>query len=214
MEAAKGFRHRDDLLAIQAKAQEKWNKEKIFEVNAPEGGDPLPEGKFFGNFPYPYMNGVLHLGHAFSVSKLEFAAAYQRLIGKRVLFPQGFHCTGMPIKACADRLKGEIKEYGLPPVFPDEEPAEQDQAEAAASDVKVTKKGKAAAKKGKGATQWDILKNSGIPEDEIHNFQDPMHWLRYFPPVAQADLSFLGCGIDWRRSFITTDANPYYDSFV
>lgn len=93
-EAAKGFRHRDDLLAIQAKAQEKWNKEKIFEVNAPEGGDPLPEGKFFGNFPYPYMNGVLHLGHAFSVSKLEFAAAYQRLIGKRVLFPQGFHCTG------------------------------------------------------------------------------------------------------------------------
>lgn len=41
-----------------------------------------------------------------------------------------------------------------------------------------------------------------------------MHWLRYFPPVAQADLSFLGCGIDWRRSFITTDANPYYDSFV
>lgn len=24
----------------------------------------------------------------------------------------------------------------------------------------------------------------------------------------------LGCGVDWRRSFITTDANPYYDSFV
>lgn len=93
-EAAKGFRHRDDLLAIQSKAQEKWSKEKIFEADAPEGGEPLPEGKFFGNFPYPYMNGVLHLGHAFSVSKLEFAAAYQRLIGKRVLFPQGFHCTG------------------------------------------------------------------------------------------------------------------------
>ena len=24
----------------------------------------------------------------------------------------------------------------------------------------------------------------------------------------------MGCGIDWRRSFITTDLNPYYDSFV
>ena len=24
----------------------------------------------------------------------------------------------------------------------------------------------------------------------------------------------MGCGVDWRRSFITTDANPYYDSFV
>jgi leucyl-tRNA synthetase len=22
------------------------------------------------------------------------------------------------------------------------------------------------------------------------------------------------CGVDWRRSFITTDMNPYYDSFV
>jgi hypothetical protein len=136
-------------------------------------GQEAPEGKFFGNFPYPYMNGLLHLGHAFSLSKvraatvselqvrvevvravagtpssscshcvlqqqgsvllfalhhklqllkkcfggtstcvcccrcvcqlscglqLEFAAAYHRLCGKRVLFGQGFHCTGMPIK--------------------------------------------------------------------------------------------------------------------
>jgi len=32
------------------------------------------------------------------LSQLEFACAYHRLTGKRVLFPQGFHCTGMPIK--------------------------------------------------------------------------------------------------------------------
>jgi hypothetical protein len=32
------------------------------------------------------------------VLQLEFAAAYHRLCGKRVLFGQGFHCTGMPIK--------------------------------------------------------------------------------------------------------------------
>lgn len=24
----------------------------------------------------------------------------------------------------------------------------------------------------------------------------------------------MGLGVDWRRSFITTDVNPYYDSFV
>ena len=54
--------------------------------------------KFFGNFPYPYMNGMLHLGHAFSLSKLEFASAYHRLKGEEVLFPFAFHCTGMPIK--------------------------------------------------------------------------------------------------------------------
>jgi hypothetical protein len=44
------------------------------------------------------MNGSLHLGHAFTISKIEFAAGYQRLLGKRVLFPHGFHVTGMPIK--------------------------------------------------------------------------------------------------------------------
>jgi hypothetical protein len=31
-----------------------------------------PAGKFFGNFPYPYMNGLLHLGHAFSLSKVKW----------------------------------------------------------------------------------------------------------------------------------------------
>jgi leucyl-tRNA synthetase len=53
--------------------------------------------KYMVTFPYPYMNGFLHLGHAFSMSKAEFANRYQRQRGKRALFPFGFHCTGMPI---------------------------------------------------------------------------------------------------------------------
>jgi leucyl-tRNA synthetase len=32
--------------------------------------------------------------------------------GKRALFPQGFHCSGMPIKACADKLAREITMFG------------------------------------------------------------------------------------------------------
>jgi len=41
-------------------------------------------------------------------------------LGKKVLFPFGFHCTGMPIKACADKLKREMETYGYVPKFPEE----------------------------------------------------------------------------------------------
>ena len=176
------------------------------------------------------MNGLLHLGHAFSLSKLEFAAAHRRLCGDKVLFPQAFHCTGMPIKACADRLAQEMEDFGCPPVFPGEEEVETGEGAAAAADAAAAaaasaaaekdpskfsgKKSKAAAKKGAGATQWEIMRLSGIAEEDVPAFQDPAHWLEFFPPLAKRDIAAMGCGVDWRRSFITTDANPFYDSFV
>lgn len=39
-------------------------------------------------------------------------------------------------------------------------------------------------------------------------------WLNYFPPMCRDDLMKMGLKADWRRSFITTDRNLYYDSFV
>ncbi len=54
----------------------------------------------------------------------------------------------------------------------------------------------------------------GVPREEIAQFADSAHWLTYFPPLAKQDLQDLGMHIDWRRSFITTAVNPYYDSFV
>ncbi len=51
------------------------------------------------------MNGRLHLGHGFTITKADFAAGYNRLKGRRVLFPFAFHCTGMPIQAAANKLK-------------------------------------------------------------------------------------------------------------
>lgn len=81
--------------------------------------------------------------------------------------------------------------------FPQE--AEEAPAEARDPTKFVAKKSKAAAKKGAGATQWDILKMSGIPEADIPAFADPAHWLRFFPPLAVRDLKAMGCGVDWRR---------------
>ena len=63
-------------------------------------------------------------------------------------------------------------------------------------------------------TQYDILRKSGIAEEDIPAFKDPSHWLHYFPPLGRDDLAAFGAHVDWRRSFITTDANPYYNAFI
>ena len=166
------------------------------------------------------MNGRLHLGHTFSLSKCEFSVGYQRLKGKKCLFPFGLHCTGMPIKACADKLKREMEDFGYPPNFPvetsdvDLEEIKEKTKEIEIKDKSKSKKSKVAAKTGNLKWQWQIMQSLGLSDEEIKNFADSSHWLTYFPPMAIEDLKLMGVKVDWRRSFITTDYNPYYDSFV
>ena len=119
--AARPTHRRDSLHRLEEKAQAKWAKTNAFEVDAPEGA--WDGGKYLVTFPYPYMNGLLHIGHGFSLSKAEFAVAFQRLQGKKALFPFAFHCTGMPIQAAAVKLKKEYETYGSPvPNFPPSPP--------------------------------------------------------------------------------------------
>lgn len=132
--------------------------------------------KFMITFPYPYMNGKLHLGHLYSLSKADFYSYYMRLKGYNALFPFAFHCTGMPISASAYKLGQELK--GLP------------------VDVSVV----------------NILSAFGFTD--LEPFTDPVHWIRTFPSFAIESLKKFHASIDWRRSFITTDINKYYDSFV
>ncbi|XP_073932831.1 leucine--tRNA ligase, cytoplasmic isoform X1 [Castor canadensis] len=218
MAERKGTAKVDFLKKIEKEIQQKWDTEKVFEVNASNLEKHTSKNKYFVTFPYPYMNGRLHLGHTFSLSKCEFAVGYQRLKGKSCLFPFGLHCTGMPIKACADKLKREIELYGCPPDFPDEE-EEEEEIDVKTEDVVIKdkakgKKSKAAAKAGSSRYQWDIMKSLGLSDEEIVKFSEAEHWLDYFPPMAIQDLKRIGLKVDWRRSFITTDVNPYYDSFV
>merc|ERR1712154_667367 len=112
---------RAKIREIEKWAQELWTNHRTFEQNAPAldysqtNYDLDNRKKYFVTFPYPYMNGRIHLGHTFTITKAEFAASYQRLLGKKSLYPMGFHCTGMPISTSADKLKNEIKNYGFPP---------------------------------------------------------------------------------------------------
>lgn len=122
----------------------------------------------------------------------------------------------MPIKACADKLKREVEDFGCPPKFPDDEITVQveEKDDIIPKDKSKGKKSKALAKTGAAKYQWQIMKSLGLKDEEIVKFCESDHWLNYFPPLAVQDLNSIGIHVDWRRTFVTTDANPFYDSFV
>ncbi|KTW29950.1 leucine-tRNA ligase [Pneumocystis jirovecii RU7] len=216
---------RDFLINNEKRFQNKWKEERIFEVDAPSLEDEPTNNinilhekypKFFGTMAYPYMNGSLHLGHAFTMTKVDFAIGFERMRGKRCLFPLGMHCTGMPIKACADRLKQEIELFGQD--FSGYTEAKNTFAQCSPNKIDLpkfhAKKGKVALKKHDQQYQFQVMQLLGIPNKEIYKFADAKYWLTYFPDICKEDATNFGARIDWRRSFITTDTNPYYDSFI
>jgi isoleucyl-tRNA synthetase len=88
---------RDALRANEIEVQKQWEDAKVFEADVDANRE-----HFLVTFPYPYSNGHLHLGHAFSLTKAVFRAQFERHMGKNVLFPFAFHCTGMPIQAVSE----------------------------------------------------------------------------------------------------------------
>jgi len=93
----------------ETKWQERWHDAKLFEA------DPKPgQQKFFLTFPYPYVNGLPHVGHLFTMMRVEAFARYKRSQGFNVLFPQGWHATGSPITTAAMRVKeGDPKQLQI-----------------------------------------------------------------------------------------------------
>ncbi|RKP32709.1 leucyl-tRNA synthetase [Metschnikowia bicuspidata] len=218
---------RDTLVAIEKNYQAYWQENRFFEVDAPlYAEDPEQDGcklreshpKYFATMAYPYMNGVLHAGHAFTFSKTEFATGFERMNGKRALFPLGFHCTGMPIKASADKIQREIEMFGPEFAGAPADDAEEEHPEVKQEKADVTKftakKSKVAAKQGRGKYQFEIMMQLGLQREEVAAFADPQHWLNYFPHLVRRDVNAFGGRVDWRRSMVTTPANSYYDAFV
>ena len=224
-EETKGSNRLAHLREIETSRQKLWKENHVFEADAEEDWpskydfETKNKKKYLITFPYPYMNGRLHLGHAFSLSKAEFQSRYQRLKGKNVLFPFGFHCTGMPIAAAAKRVAKEFKED--PDIVIHTKEKFEKRKEEKNKKEKEEKKGKKDKKEEKNEkekkapmTQVEILKELGVADEDLHKFANPEFWLEYFPPYAKSDLEKLGINADFRRSFITTEKQKYYDKFV
>ena len=88
-----------DPRTVETKWQAYWKEHKTFEAD-PKPGTP----KFLCTVPYPYVNGLPHVGHLFTTMRVEAMARYKRMRGFHTLFPQGWHCTGSPIVTAADRV--------------------------------------------------------------------------------------------------------------
>ncbi len=84
---------------IETKWQQFWKEHKIFEPQI----DTSKES-FFITVAYPYANSVMHIGHGRTFTMADILARYQRLKGKNVLYPMGFHITGTPVLAVSDAI--------------------------------------------------------------------------------------------------------------
>jgi len=94
------------LHQIEAKWQMAWRKAKIFEA------DPNPsQKKCFVTFPYSYANGPLHVGHAFTATRVDAYARFRRMQGYNVLFPWAWHWTGQSIAGASKRIKDGDEEF-------------------------------------------------------------------------------------------------------
>ncbi|MCS7138534.1 MAG: leucine--tRNA ligase [Crenarchaeota archaeon] len=89
-----------DFSKIEKKWQKKYEELKVFE-SEPDPSKP----KFFVTFPFPYMSGPVHLGTAYTLTRLDVIARYKRKRGFNVLFPFAFHWTGTTIAGISDRIR-------------------------------------------------------------------------------------------------------------
>src|SRR5688572_8574864 len=107
-----------DLAAITTKWQRRWWDAKVHHAERPadaqawDGAGPKPT--FFIHFAYPGISGYLHVGHMRGFTYTDVFARYKRMTGHRVLFPAGFHASGIPAVAFATEVKrGEKTQYLL-----------------------------------------------------------------------------------------------------
>ncbi len=88
-----------DYNYIEIKWQKAWDEAKIFE---PEVND---KKQFMVTAAIPYPNGPQHIGHLRTYGTADSLARYKRMQGFNVLYPMGFHLTGIPLFAQAKKVK-------------------------------------------------------------------------------------------------------------
>jgi leucyl-tRNA synthetase len=88
-----------DYVAVEQKWQNKW-----FDANI-NVAQKEKQKKFFLHFAYPGVSGYLHVGHMRGFTYCDVIARYKRMTGYDVLFPAGFHASGIPSVGFAKKVE-------------------------------------------------------------------------------------------------------------
>jgi leucyl-tRNA synthetase len=90
-----------DSEALEAKWLERWQEAGVYEARRGQ----VTEKKFLLHFAYPGISGYLHVGHLRGFSYSDVFVRYKRMTGHRVLFPAGFHASGIPSVGLARKVE-------------------------------------------------------------------------------------------------------------
>jgi len=93
-----------DYEEIEKKWQKKWFDTSI------NTAEQKHNKKFFIHFAYPGVSGYLHVGHMRGFTYCDIIARYKRMTGYDVLFPAGFHASGIPSVGFAKKVQRKDKE--------------------------------------------------------------------------------------------------------
>ncbi len=90
-----------DHSIVEQKWQKIWYGAKINEARIKDKTKP----KFFIHFAYPGISGYLHIGHMRGFTYSDVIARYKAMHGYNVIFPAGFHASGLPSVSLAKRVE-------------------------------------------------------------------------------------------------------------
>src|SRR3989344_3535861 len=77
-----------------------WQEKKTYTFD-PESHKPI----YSIDTPPPTVSGRMHIGHAFSYSRADFIARFQRMAGKNVFYPFGTDDNGLATERLVEKMK-------------------------------------------------------------------------------------------------------------